>query len=90
MSYWCMIGGGFRIFLFFFFFFNALYSFREVKISADGFLKKDDILRSKLFTKFYFSTLTLLFNVDSCFPWKRIWRTKAPMMVAFFTSTTFS
>ena len=31
---------------------------REAKISVAGFLKKDDILRSKLFTKLYFPLLT--------------------------------
>jgi hypothetical protein len=54
-----------RLVLKFFFLFSMLCIplglVREVKISVIGFLKKDDILRSKLFTKLYFPMLTLRF-----------------------------
>jgi hypothetical protein len=58
-SDWCMIGGGFRIF-FSSSFFNALYSFRMGQGGEDKCCwipLKSDILRSKLFTNFYFPML---------------------------------
>jgi hypothetical protein len=72
-------------------FFNALYSdplgwVREVKISVVGFLKKDDILRSKPFsTKLYFPMLTPIVSLEEHLKDKGF-----SMRVAFFTWTTSS
>jgi hypothetical protein len=54
----------------------------EMTINVVEFLPKDDLLRLELFKN-------LLPNVSYSFPWKSIWRSKAPLRVAFFTLTVF-